>query len=118
MKSSSFEKAREHEFGDLQGRFQRAIHLTIVGGADHYDRQRHLPRLLGAGFENQNQEETGQTLEIVRRLSRAIRQERQLGRRGHHAYDLNRHIGLRQALRAELASLRKLKDRQAQLARA
>lgn len=34
------------------------------------------------------------------RLKRALRREQSLGRAGHPAYDLNRHIAIRQALKA------------------
>jgi hypothetical protein len=42
---------------------------------------------------------------IVARLARALRAERTRGRAGHWTYDLNRHIGLHQAYRAERARL-------------
>jgi hypothetical protein len=115
MKIPASREEQNREFGNLKNRFQRAIHLTIMGGAEHYRRQTQLPLLIGGEFEN-SEENASETLRIVRRLSRAIRHERQLGRAGHWAYDLNRHIGLRQALRAELANLRKLKGKQAQQA--
>jgi hypothetical protein len=38
-------------------------------------------------------------------LSRALRAARRRGRAGHWTYDLNRHIGLVQAFRAERAAL-------------
>ena len=54
---------------------------------------------------------SGQALEdvaaetIVARLERALRAERQKARSGHWTYDLNRHIALRQAHRAETERL-------------
>ncbi len=109
MNPDSTENLRRNEFGDLRSRFRRAINLTIIGGADFYERKRHLPRLISYDSTHESREAASETLSIIRRLYGAIRHERRLGKQGHWAYDLNRHIGLRQALRAELAFLRKLK---------
>ena len=109
MSTNNIQILPDREFGDLRGRFQRAITLTIAGGTQHYERRRHLARLIGYDPEKDSSDQASETLRIVRRLYGAIRHERQLGKAGHWAYDLNRHIGLRQALRAELVTLRKLK---------
>ncbi len=100
------------EFGDLHSRFARAINLKITGGADNYKRERHLHRLISHDNRQHSQGSGDKTIKIIRKLCSAIRRERQLGNAGHWAYDLNRHIGLRQALRAELRFLRELKTRQ------
>ncbi|MDJ0931795.1 hypothetical protein [Breoghania sp.] len=42
---------------------------------------------------------------LVSRLAKALRGERRHGRAGHWTYDLNRHIALMQAYRAERALL-------------
>ena len=109
MKTDTIQSLPQREFGDLRSRFQRAINLTIEGGSKHYQRKRNLPRLISYAFQEESQDPGIATLNIVRRLYGAIRHERQLGKTGHWAYDLNRHIGLRQALRAELVALRKIK---------
>ncbi len=98
-----------NEFGDLRGRFARAVNLTISGGANHYKRERHLQRLICHDSQQFHENPGCETIKIVRKLCSAIRHERRLGKTGHWAYDLNRHIGLRQALRAELKNLRELR---------
>ncbi len=47
---------------------------------------------------------------LVARLARALRGERQRGKAGHWSYDLNRHIALSQAYRAECAALRACRE--------
>jgi hypothetical protein len=66
-----------------------------------YDRRRHLPRVLPVGPEDIEDcgEESGRR--IVRRLAAALRAERTRGRAGHWTYDLNPHLALMQAYRAE-----------------
>ncbi len=80
----------------------RAVRLLIGSGADRYDPNRHLDRLLGAAHSLWGGEETSREAAIAH-LKRALRSERQRGRAGHWSYDLNRHIGLLQALKAERA---------------
>lgn len=82
----------------------RAVRLLIEEGAGRYDRRRHAERLLGADDATPRQT-------AIARLRRALRAERQRGRAGHWAYDLNRHIGLLQALKSELARLERLEGR-------
>jgi hypothetical protein len=83
----------------------RVIAQTIRAGAASYDRMRDLPGLIR--FDPLS----GQALDdvavetIVARLERALRAERQKARSGHWTYDLNRHIALRQAHRAETERL-------------
>ena len=43
---------------------------------------------------------------IIRLLERALREERQRGRSGNWAYDLNRHASLSRTLKNEVAALR------------
>lgn len=82
----------------------RAARLLIDGGAQNYNRAHHLHRLLGRdGNEFWTQDE-GSRQAALARLRRALRSERNRGRSGHWSYDLNRHIGLLQALKAELAT--------------
>ncbi len=92
-------------------RLDLAISTTVKAGMRHYDRARHLPALIGidpgalsgdalsgvalSGGEGMSKKT------ILARLKRALRAERQRARSGHWAYDLNRHIALRQALMAE-----------------
>ena len=83
----------------------RAARMLIEKGARHYDRSRHLDRLLGphAAFTGGAAPDSAATLSM---LKRALRSQRQLGRAGHWSYDLNRHFGLLQALKVELARAR------------
>jgi hypothetical protein len=79
------------------GSLQRAIH----GGAERYDRNRHLPRIIPAGSEVFGENTEAGRRNILARIARALRAERNRGRAGHWTYDLNRHIALAQAYAAE-----------------
>jgi len=83
----------------------RAMRSLIDKGAERYDRDRHLDRLLG-GYAEVWREPASDPALTIARLKRALRSQRQLGRAGHWSYDLNRHFGLLQALNAELARSR------------
>jgi hypothetical protein len=60
-----------------------------------------LVRLLPVGPDEIAGSEPETTRRIVLKLACALRVERARGRAGHWTYDLNRHIGLMQALKAE-----------------
>lgn len=82
----------------------RAMRMLIDKGAGRYDPDRHLERLLGGhGVWGPAVNDPAQT---IARLERALRSQRQLGKAGHWSYDLNRHFGLLQALKAERARAR------------
>lgn len=92
--------------GTFRRRCHESLRRLIEHGVNNYDRLKHLPRLLpNIPFPIRTDNRT-ETLQIVRCLAEAMQLEKDLGRAGHHRYDLNRHIGLRQALRAELRQLR------------
>ena len=80
---------------------RRAIDGVVAAGVEAYDRDRHLPRLLPVTPEEVADDSPEARRRIVARLARALRAERNRGRAGHWTYDLNRHIGLRQAYAAE-----------------
>jgi hypothetical protein len=84
----------------------RAVRMLIDKGAQRYDGARHLERLLGGHGDVWSGPPSDPALTIAR-LKRALRSQRQLGRAGHWSYDLNRHFGLLQALKAELARVSK-----------
>ena len=79
----------------------RAVDSVIANGSACYDRGRMLPRLLPVGPDDISGREPETTRRIVLKLARALRTERARGRAGHWTYDLNRHIGLAQAMKAE-----------------
>jgi hypothetical protein len=98
----------------LKARFERAaartVAQTIRAGAGCYDRARDLPRLARIDGTEPLADTADGVAAIVARLERALRAERNRARSGHWTYDLNRHIALSQAHRAEsqrLAALRK-----------
>ncbi|MGD9866863.1 MAG: hypothetical protein AB7U38_02570 [Hyphomicrobiales bacterium] len=66
-----------------------------------YRRETHLPglvRLMPREIEDPSEEAS---LRILQLLKRALRMERQRGRAGHWTYDVNRHLGLVRAYKAE-----------------
>lgn len=85
-----------------------ALDKVIGAGTDLYERKRHLRRLLPQASEDFRNEDAETTRAILMRLAAAMRAERRRGRAGHWTYDLNRHIALAQAFRAEKEGLRKL----------
>jgi hypothetical protein len=76
----------------------RAVRALIVQGARRFAPARHVPRLLPDGEDFPLT--PGDRATLVLRLRAALRSERRRGRAGHWSYDLNRHLGLLQALRA------------------
>jgi hypothetical protein len=84
---------------------QLSLEKIERAGEEAYERTRDLPRLIRLDLRLTSAN-TRETLEhIVSRLERALRAERHRARSGHWTYDLNRHIALRQAFRAEAARL-------------
>jgi hypothetical protein len=86
-------------------RARRAVARTLAAGAKRYDRQLMLPRLIAAAPADLAAA-SAPAAQVVKLLARALRRERALGRAGHWAYDLGRHIGLAQANAAERAAAR------------
>jgi hypothetical protein len=83
-----------------------SIGRAVRRGIEAYDRVRMLPRLLPVSVEDLvhgplSARNPATTREIIARLEVALRRERANARAGHWTYDLNRHIGLVQAWRAE-----------------
>ena len=69
-----------------------------------YERERDLPRLLAVWpCELADQSRSG-TFYLIGKLKNALRAERHRGRSGHWSYDLGRHIGLVNALKAETSA--------------
>lgn len=75
-----------------------------------FDREIELAKLIGLWPSELRDISADGTARVVGLLQRAIRLERKRGERGHWTYDLNRHIALSNALKAEQARLRDLKE--------
>lgn len=81
------------------------VDRLIEAGAGAYRRDLVLPRLIAVGPDDLRGAQAVVGRRICALLARALRAERNRGRAGHWTYDLNRHIGLAQALKAERAAL-------------
>ncbi len=95
----------------LQRGARTAIESSVKAGAELYERERDLPRLVRIEPRSLGAETIGDVETIVARLERALRAERNRARSGHWTYDLNRHIALRQAHLAETGRLAALKGK-------
>ncbi len=96
-----------HPFGNagLAVLAGESVSDTVATGAELYDRRRHLSRLLPLSPAEIADDRPPARRTILARLARALRAERNRGRAGHWTYDLNRHIGLKQAYVAERRAL-------------
>jgi hypothetical protein len=84
----------------------RRIFATMAdAGAKAYVRARDLPRLI-ALWPHELEDESAEGARVVLgKLRRALRAERRRATSGHWSYDLNRHLALVSAYKAELAKL-------------
>ena len=80
-----------------------ARRVEPADAASAYDRRRDLPRLLPLWPHEIEATSLGEHAQLLARMRRALRIERQRGRGGHWAYDLARHAQLLSAYRAEVA---------------
>ncbi len=95
--------------GNANERIRRRFARGVRSGSEAeaaYDRRLHLPRLLPLDPDAIADFSVEASRRIVRRLASALRSERTRGRAGHWTYDLNRHLALIQAYRAERRRLR------------
>jgi len=83
-------------------RSRRTVVATRPLPTSGYDRKRDLPRLLLLWPEEIADDSAAARAHIIRRLRRALRQERQRGLAGHWTYDLARHASLLRAYRHEV----------------
>jgi hypothetical protein len=74
-------------------------------GAAAYMRSRDLPKLIALWPRELADESAEGGRYILAKLKSALRAERRRGLAGHWSYDLNRHLGLISAYKAELAGL-------------
>jgi hypothetical protein len=79
----------------------RAVDMTIENGARRYRRARHLQPLLPLSCPPHDMPEPEATRQVLVSLRRRLGHERRRARSMPRLYDLNRHIALLQALRAE-----------------
>ncbi len=97
--------------------YRNHARLSLLGilnrGAEFYNRNKVLPILLPLMREELKGPEPQTTERIVQLLAKALRKERLYGRAGSRFYDLNRHIALAQAYKAEQAGLEIGFDRKA-----
>lgn len=84
----------------------RALDKEVDAGARAYSRARDLPHLIPLWPHEIGDETLDGTLAILSKLRSALRGERRRGRGGHWSYDLNRHLGLLSAYKAEIAALK------------
>ena len=74
-------------------------------------RARDLPRLIALWPHELADQSAEGSLLILSKLRRALRAERRRALAGHWNYELNRHLGLMTAYRAELGLMRRVKLR-------
>lgn len=98
-------RRRQKEAGLSRQASRRSVAIVVDGASEGYDRARHLPRLIPVGPDDIADDSPAGRRAILSRLARALRAERTRGRAGHWTYDLNRHLGLKQAYAAERARL-------------
>ena len=108
-KQSSRRAASAGSSRSIAARATQALERTIRAGAKSYDRARDLPGLIRLDPFAQVAETEEGLKAILARLERALRAERNRARSGHWTYDLNRHIALRQAYRAEADRLQAMR---------
>jgi len=70
-----------------------------------YERLRDLPRLIALWPREVHDKSVDGALTIIAKLRQAMRAERRRGTAGHWSYDLERHLSLARALKAEVACL-------------
>jgi hypothetical protein len=82
--------------------------FRLVPSKGEYRRAQQLPALLKLWPHDLDDYSYPGTLKLAAMLRKALRAERIRARAGHWAYDLNRHLGLIEALKAERSRLRAL----------
>lgn len=95
----------------LRATARSALDNAIVASLPGYNRRLALGRLHRLSAETILGETEEAARQVVQEIERALRRER--ARAGHWTYDLNRHIALHVAHRAETARLAQLRARDA-----
>ncbi len=89
----------------------RIFGTMVDAGSGCYLRARDLPRLVALWPHELADQSPEGSLLILSKLRRALRAERRRAVAGHWSYELNRHLGLMTAYKAELGSMRRAKLR-------
>jgi Family of unknown function (DUF6477) len=100
------QKHREQRETAKGAKPKRVFATMANAGAGIYLRARDLPKLIALWPCELADEPPEGSLRVLAKLRRALRAERRRGGAGHWSYDLNRHLGLLSAYKAELAALR------------
>jgi hypothetical protein len=85
----------------------RIFRTMTEAGAGCYQRARDLPRLIALWPHELADHSAEGSLLILSKLRRALRAERRRAIAGHWSYELNRHLGLITAYKAELGLMRR-----------
>lgn len=89
----------------------RIFGTMVDAGSGCYLRARDLPRLIALWPQELADQSPEGSLLILSKLRRALRAERRRALAGHWSYELNRHLGLMTAYKAELGLMRRAKLR-------
>jgi hypothetical protein len=84
---------------------ERVFATMAASGAKSYVRARDLPKLIALWPHELADESAEGSRLVLGKLQRALRAERRRGTSGHWSYDLNRHLALVTAYKAELARM-------------
>jgi hypothetical protein len=96
---------------------QPGLRSSTARSSDNYIRSQDLPRLIAVWPSEISNQSPAKFFKLIGKLKNALRAERQRGRTGHWSYDLNRHMGLVKALKAEMTALTLAQDRESAGAR-
>lgn len=99
--------AKRQALAHLRAAAGKAVETALTANLGVYDRTRALARFHRLTPETIASETPEAARAVLREIERALRAER--ARRGHWTYDLNRHIALHVAHRAESARLARLR---------
>jgi hypothetical protein len=106
-------RARQHRTGisrpQPRSTTARIYARMTDAGSRAYVRERDLARLIPVWPREIEDRSAKGALHILAKLRRALRAERTRGLAGHWSYDLNRHLGLLSAFKAELAAYRTMR---------
>ncbi len=106
-RTNSSRDAKKQAFERLRSAARPAVEAALDANLGAYDRSTALARFHRLSPETITSETPEAARAVLREVERALRAER--ARRGHSTYDLNRHIALLVAHRAESARLARLR---------